>query len=139
MAELANCARCGDVFVKTLRDNCQKCFREEEDAFQKVYNFLRIRKNREATILEIVEATGVDESMIIKFVKEKRLTPKDFPMLAYPCERCGNDIAVGKLCNACADELRRDLTQFEEEEKQASEREEKARKNVYFTMNNRKK
>ncbi|MHA6252371.1 TIGR03826 family flagellar region protein [Oceanobacillus sp. CAU 1775] len=139
MAELANCARCEAVFVKTIRDICQNCYREEEDAFQKVYEFLRIRKNREATITEIVEATEVEEELIIKFVKEKRLTPKDFPMLAYPCERCGADINKGKLCSNCSDELKKDLSQFEEDEKKMKERAEQERKNVYFTMSKRDK
>lgn len=139
MAELANCARCGAVFVKSLRDICQNCYREEEKAFQTVYNFLKVRKNREATILEIVEATDVEEELIIKFVKEKRLTPKDFPMLAYPCQRCGEKITEGKLCTSCSKEIQTDLAQFEEEERKAVERKEREKQDIYFTMKKHKK
>lgn len=138
MAELANCARCGTVYVKTIRDICQNCYREEEDAFQKVYQFLRDQKNREATVFEIVEATGVEEELIIKFVKEKRLTPKEFPKLAYPCERCGRDISAGKICERCQKELKSDLAQLEEEERIRQERKEKESESVYFTMDKHK-
>lgn len=136
MAELANCSRCGTVFVKSLRDICQECYKKEEAAFQIVYNYLKQQKNRQATITEIVEETEVEEELIIKFVKDKRLTPKDFPMLAYPCERCGKDIRRGKICTACSDELKQDLAVLEED-KERTEREEQ--KDIYFTMNKHKK
>src|SRR5690625_6316215 len=73
MHELANCANCNQVFVKTVRDICRDCYEAEEKAFEIVYRFLSKRKNREATLKEIVEATEVEESLIIKFIKEKRL------------------------------------------------------------------
>src|SRR5699024_11870168 len=74
MAELKNCERCGEIFASIGdKDVCPKCGRQEEEDFQKVYRFLTNRKNREATILEIVEATGVEEDLIIKFMKQNRL------------------------------------------------------------------
>src|SRR5690625_7876288 len=86
MIELGNCAQCGEVFAKSLRDICPRCYREEEEAFEIVYRFLMKRKNREATMNEIVEATKVKEELIIKFIKQKRLRTSQFPQLAYPCE-----------------------------------------------------
>jgi flagellar operon protein (TIGR03826 family) len=109
MADLANCSRCGNLFVKTTRDICQDCFKEEERQFEIVYNFMKKRANRQATIPEIVEATGVKEDLIIKFVKEKRLRSAQFPNLTYNCERCGKQINEGKLCQSCSAELSGDL------------------------------
>jgi flagellar operon protein (TIGR03826 family) len=139
MAELANCSRCGGVFVKTVRDICENCYRQEEEAFQKVYYFLRERKNRGATVLEIVEATRVEEELIFKFVKERRLTPKDFPGLTYPCERCGEDITEGKICTTCQQELKRDLSAFEEEERRRDEWNRKEKGSIYFAIDKHKK
>lgn len=136
MAELANCSRCGKVYVKTIRDICQDCYRYEEEAFQKVNAFLRVRKNREATVLEIVEATGVEEELITKFVREGRLRPSEFPKLSYPCERCHVPIRNGRYCQDCVEELQRDLELHEEQERKARERE---RENVYVTFNKDKK
>src|SRR5690625_5510094 len=84
MIELGNCAQCGEVFAKSLRDICPRCYRDEEEAFEIVYRFLMKRKNREATMNEIVEATKVKEELIIKFIKQKRLRTSQFPQLAYP-------------------------------------------------------
>lgn len=114
MGELANCSRCNAVFVKTSRDICPNCYREEEEAFQKVYRFLSKRENREATMAEIVKATGVEEELIIKFIRMNRLEMSRFPKLAYPCERCGVDIVSGKLCEECSQEI---IAEFEQHEK----------------------
>jgi len=133
--ELANCVRCGSVFAKGLRNICKKCYQEEEDAFQAVYKFLTVRKNRQATILEIVDATDVDEDLIIKFIKEKRLRASDFPNLMYPCEKCGNPILDGKLCNTCRERLISDMEQYDElEEKAEALRESEQVKSVYYAV-----
>jgi len=136
MAELANCLNCNAVFVKTVRNICQNCFKKEEEAFEIVYRFLMKRKNRQATIMEIVEATGVDEDLIIKFIKEKRLRTTQFPNLNYPCEKCGDPISSGRICKNCSEEMINELKHHEEVEKQLNQRKEKERKqaNVYYTF-----
>jgi flagellar operon protein (TIGR03826 family) len=137
MAELANCERCGALYVKTVRDICQDCYKKEEEAFQLVNDFLRERKNRNATILEIAEATDVEEELIIKFVKDRRLTPTEFPNLSYPCERCREQITTGKICESCRRELQKDLRIAEDEERVRRERAEK--ESIYFTLDKHKK
>src|SRR5699024_11296401 len=106
MNGLANCNRCGKVFAKGVRDICPQCYQKEEEDYQKIYKLLTNRKNREAKITEIVEATGVDEDTIIKFLKNKRLRAADFPQLGYPCEKCGKNIVEGRLCEDCASFIR---------------------------------
>ncbi len=137
MAELANCSRCEAVFVKTIREVCQTCYKEEERAFETVYRFLSIRKNREATMMEIVKATEVEESFIIKFIKQKRLRTSQFPKLAYPCDRCGVDIIHGRLCGDCSDDIKTGLEYYDKMEKRSDKKAERA--NTYYTYDNRKK
>ncbi|WP_106496663.1 TIGR03826 family flagellar region protein [Lentibacillus sp. Marseille-P4043] len=140
MAELANCSRCGAVFVKNIRDICQECYKEEEKAFNVVYSFLRKRENREATLTEIVDATGIEEKLIIKFIKEKRLRTSQFPKLAYPCERCGKNIVTGKLCESCSQEILQDLEEQEKlEQRQLAREEAEAKKNIYYSIDSRNK
>lgn len=136
MAELANCSRCDAVFVKSIRNVCQNCYKEEEAAFNTVYQFLRVRKNREATMKEIVEATEIDESLIIKFIKEKRLRTSQFPNLGYPCEKCGNDITTGKICDSCSDQLKKELMRHEKIENKSREnkKNENEKINTYYTF-----
>ncbi|MDY0405084.1 hypothetical protein P5G51_006450 [Virgibacillus sp. 179-BFC.A HS] len=135
MAELANCSRCGKVFAKQIRDICQDCFKQEEEDFRKVYSFLKTRTNREATIKEIVVNTGVDEDIIMKFIKENRLRRSQFPNLAYPCERCGKNIVTGRICSSCQYELEADLHRHDLEEQIEKKQKNKTDNPVYFISN----
>src|SRR5690625_3487895 len=105
MAELANCSRCNNVFVKSVRNICHNCYQAEEEAFQTVYDFLKKRKNRQATVLDIVEATEVEEALVVKFIREGRLQTSNFPKLSYPCENCNQPIITGKYCTECSESI----------------------------------
>ena len=116
MGELVNCPRCGRLFVKhSIRDVCEQCYKEEEALFEKVYAFLRKRENRTATMAQVVEATGVSESLITKWIKMGRIHLVHFPNLGYPCEMCGTMIREGKLCPKCRTNLQTELKWYEEE------------------------
>lgn len=141
MTELANCDNCDAVFVKNIRDICQSCYKEEEIAFKKVYSFMCMRKNREAKIPEIVEATGVDEDLIIKFVRHNRLRASQFPNLSYPCEKCDEPIIQGKICEKCSSSLLNDLVYHEKIEDLAKENslEKKEKSSVYYSVDTDRK
>ncbi|WP_318615800.1 TIGR03826 family flagellar region protein [Sporosarcina sp. YIM B06819] len=114
MAELRNCPTCGEFFNYTgVRDVCSKCAMSEEKIYEEVYRFLRKRENRAATIERIVEATGVIESLLYKWVRKGRLQPAMFPNLGYPCDGCGKLTSKGKLCESCATNIQNDLKIFE--------------------------
>ncbi|HWL11995.1 MAG TPA: TIGR03826 family flagellar region protein [Ureibacillus sp.] len=114
MAELKNCPSCGDFFNFTgVRDVCHKCAQKEEELYETVYRFLRKRENRAATVERIVEATGVDQELLYKWVRKNRLHPTMFPNLGYPCDNCGHITNQGKLCQSCQDELKAELRTFE--------------------------
>ncbi|RKQ35581.1 TIGR03826 family flagellar region protein [Oceanobacillus halophilus] len=141
MAELANCSRCGEVFVKGLRDICQDCYKKEEEVFQTVKSFLRDPKNRNATVLDIVEGTGVEDWYITKFIKERRLLLSKFPNLSYPCEGCGEGITSGKLCTGCQEDLKKELKIQEQVENRLEERRKKEEhsSNTYYILDKYKR
>lgn len=134
MSKLGNCERCGVVFAKTIRDICQACYQEEEQAFQTVYRYLTKRKNREATMAEIVEATKVEEDLIIKFMKENRLRASQFPKLSYPCEKCEAGIVEGKLCYNCTDTIKTQLKHHNQMEEIAEKRRKSQHESIYYIM-----
>src|SRR5690625_3210791 len=106
MADLKKCKNCGEIFASLSREVCPDCYHIEEQAFQHIYRFLKHCKNREATMMEIVEATGIKEELIMKFLKENRLHTSVFRNLAYPCNRCGARITNGNWCKRCVSELK---------------------------------
>ncbi|MFJ7858074.1 TIGR03826 family flagellar region protein [Peribacillus sp. NPDC097206] len=132
--DLFNCPNCNSLFVKTkFRDVCDACYKEEEAQFDQVYDYIRKKSNRMATMVQVVDATGVEEELIIKFVKTGKLRIAQFPNLGIPCEKCGTVIRSGRLCDACSQSIRSGLETFENEEKRRLEIEERDKKNTYFT------
>lgn len=107
--QLTNCERCGQLFVKAFRDICPTCYKEEQENFKKVYDFVRKRENRQAAMIDIVKGTGVSEDDISRFIKEGRLRVSNMPNLGYQCESCGKIITAGTLCNDCKKQLAKEL------------------------------
>lgn len=131
---ILNCPSCGAIFVPTkFRDVCETCHKEEEIKFDKVYNFIRKSTNRTATIQMIVEATDVEEELVLKFIKTGRIRTSLNPNLGYPCEKCGKPISKGRICDDCSHSIRSELDIFEKEKKRQLELTEKDRKSTYFT------
>ncbi|WP_096437079.1 TIGR03826 family flagellar region protein [Alteribacter populi] len=134
MAELSNCPRCDALFVKSLNNVCQKCYREVEEMFETVYTYIRKKENRKASLQEVHVATGVDEEQIVRFIKEGRLHLAQFPNLTYPCEKCSNPIREGRICNPCLTGIQSDLKQAESEKQLADRREKESRKVTYHSV-----
>lgn len=132
--DLSNCPECGEIYIKSkFRDVCEKCWKAEEAAYDTVYKFMRKRENRAATMLQVVEATGVSEALILKFIKNGKLQITQFPNLGYPCDKCGKIIRTGKLCEGCASEILDDLKNHERE--QEFKQKMSSHKATYFTRN----
>jgi flagellar operon protein (TIGR03826 family) len=108
--DLSNCPQCGKLFVKGIREHCDVCCREEEMQYDKVYRYLRKSENRNATILEVSEATTVAENKIIYFIHQGRIRVKGFPNFTYPCDGCQNPINDGRLCEECKIRIKSDLS-----------------------------
>jgi flagellar operon protein (TIGR03826 family) len=140
--DVANCPKCGKIFVKALRAICQPCFKDQEDQYDKVSTFMRKKQNRMASVQEVHEKTGVGLTMIYQFVREGRLQIKMFPNLGYPCESCGETIKEGRLCAPCTDNITNGLEKLQiekefEERKEAERRAERSRVSAYHSLNDR--
>lgn len=132
--ELTNCPSCDTLFVKNkFRDVCDACYKEEEKKFELVYQYIRKRENRTAMMSQVVEATGVDEDLIIKFIKSGKLRTSQFPNLGVPCEKCGKIIREGRMCDECSNSLRSELSHHEKQEARRREIGERDKKVTYFT------
>jgi flagellar operon protein (TIGR03826 family) len=139
MGELANCPKCNALFVKTqFRTVCDACFKEEETAYETVYQFLRKRENRKALLQEVIDGTGVSEGLILKFIRNGRIQLANFPNLGYPCEKCGKPIREDRLCENCKKDIHKQLNLMEQEEK-ISERNKTTEENYTYYSQSPKK
>lgn len=107
MGELINCGKCGRMFsAENGQKFCSKCRNSDEDDFMIVREF--VYDNPDSTVSDVAEETGIDESKILKFLRQGKLQLKG-DGVGYPCERCGKSINTGKFCDACSMELKNEI------------------------------
>jgi hypothetical protein len=66
--------------------------------------FIKVRdylyENKNANIAEVSEATGVEEKVILEFLRDGRLELRE-PSLDLTCERCDKPITSVRMCKEC--------------------------------------
>lgn len=142
MKDVANCPKCGQIFVKALRPICQHCYKAQEANYETVSKFMRKKQNRMASIREVHEKTDVPLEQIHQFVREGRLLVTHFPNLGYPCESCGVVIQEHRLCSSCTDNINSGLDKLKKEKdfelkKKEEDRNQRAETVTYHSLNDR--
>jgi len=107
---LKNCPRCGRVFAMQGRDICQKCLESEDDDYAIVRRY--VRDHPRSTVVEVAEETGVDEEVILQYLRDGRLVSNAFSEV-ITCERCGKSIRAGKYCEGCLNVMNAQLRGIE--------------------------
>ena len=125
---LSNCSRCGRVFTKspTGFDICPLCIKENDDNYHKIFEFFSRRPSSSAQ--EIADETGIDIKEIYRYVRENRLRLAKTDGVVT-CEKCGNSITTGKICDSCRTQLAQDLKENLEKYKQNRPKSSNATKN----------
>lgn len=100
--QLRNCSRCGNIFSYINQPICPACQKLEDQEFEIIKQYLREHPN--STVLEVSEATGLDQHLIQEWVRQGRLISTEFH-ITTECQRCGKPIVGGRYCRACAEEL----------------------------------
>ncbi|UJF31200.1 flagellar protein [Paenibacillus hexagrammi] len=116
--KVANCPRCGKVYQKNLRNQCQDCSREMDMALSSSLQFLQ--KNYKATSEQVSIETGVQLQQVHTWMKEGKLLLSDYPNLSYPCELCTQPIRKHKMCVDCLTLLNKEIRALQEQEKPRS-------------------
>jgi flagellar operon protein (TIGR03826 family) len=117
---VANCPKCGKVYVKNLlNDVCQACVKEVEVQCDTCIKYLR--EHRGISLEELSNATEVSQSLIIKFMREGRISIMGNRNIAYPCEVCGESIRERNMCDSCRQKLKKDVRNTMEDHRRIEE------------------
>lgn len=127
---IKNCPQCGRIFAIGMRDLCPHCAKEIDDQFERCYQYLR--ENRGATMRDLSDETGVPINLIMKFIREGRISLSELPNLAYPCDVCEKPIRKGVMCDSCR---QRFVGAVEEIKSDIEERQEAIRRQSYEIRN----
>ena len=104
--DLRNCKMCGNIYQHVNLPYCHRCIKKWEEMFVKVRDY--IWDNPKANITEVSEETGVDEKIVLEFLRAGRIELRE-ESTGLPCERCGAPIKTGRYCEECARELEVEL------------------------------
>lgn len=105
---LINCQECSKVFASAGSKICPACRQSEEEKFELVKDYLWEQPN--STVKAVSEATGVEEEMIIKFIKANRLQSEGLTIdYSLKCKSCGTAIDAGVYCDSCRNKLVNDF------------------------------
>ncbi len=118
---LTNCIECGGLCVENPSKLCNNCIRAEEEAEDKVAEYLR--NTNKATLDDIHKATGVKHKVILRMLKRGRIFSD--AIISYPCETCGAPINEGRVCTSCSKNI---VGQVKHEEWKPEKRPESTRK-----------
>lgn len=109
--QLDNCRLCGSLFLKNYADYCIDCSKEVEEEYNSIAEFLKKEQNRNVTLEDVSEGTGVSLKQIADFIRDGRIYAEDFPNIGYPCVHCSKLIKKQLLCADCFDRFSTDLNQ----------------------------
>ena len=100
MAEqsVRTCRVCKGLFQYMGNPICQSCQDKLDSDFVKVREYLY--DNPSAGVLEVVEETGIEERIVMGFLREGRLE-LDNGARILSCERCKTPISSGRFCEKC--------------------------------------
>lgn len=132
---VANCDRCGKVYVKNIHGLCPNCIKEIERQYERCIKFLR--ENRLCTIQELSDATEVPIKQIVRFIREGRISIKNNPNMAYHCEVCGSPIKENLICESCRARLAKDASLLKEDEERRKEQEDQKDRGSAYKIKDR--
>lgn len=98
-----NCPRCGKIYARNAAKLCPHCQQQDEEHFALIRDYLS--EHPKSTVTKVAQATGVRESLIIKFIRMGRIQAQNYANLGLRCERCGTVITVGRYCDDCSEDL----------------------------------
>ncbi len=104
--DIKQCGQCGRLFQSLGNRTCPDCVEAIDRAFVLVRDY--IYDNQEAGVVEVAEKTGVEEKLILQFLKERRLSLAQSSGLLL-CEHCSAAITSGRYCDNCLNSLSNEL------------------------------
>ena len=96
--DIRNCKNCNRFFKYQSSKYCPNCVIEMDQVFIKVREY--IYDNPNSTVVEVSKNTGVDNEIIMEFLRDGKLELKEATIL-LECKSCGRAIKTGVMCKEC--------------------------------------
>jgi len=136
--EARQCKKCGKLFNYIRSPICVECTDDDDKEFHLVKDY--IYEHPKSNLSEISESTGVDNKVLLGFLREGRIALKTCSQY-YTCARCGDQINTGVYCIKCKNELTKtfsnSLNQLKETEKRIDLQKRFGKGNLHTNLNSK--
>lgn len=106
--DLRSCTKCERAYSFDGNALCPKCRYEDDGDFKIVKEYLY--DNPGADIKAVAQDTEVEVRKILQYLKEGRISiTAGSENTALSCERCDASINIGKYCNKCVNEMKKEI------------------------------
>lgn len=108
---IRNCPSCGALFVPGAKGVCPRCAEQDEKQFELVKSYLQAHPD--AVLADVSGATGVEQQTILRFIRTSRLVVGRPQGFGVTCDRCGEPIFTGNMCQSCVKELTQQIQRLD--------------------------
>ena len=113
MANVANCKKCGALFLQTSRrDICDKCFEEQNKLLSEINKFVISSADETIPLDDLLKKFNLPKDefeelyLAGKFVKIGQ-------KVTFVCQKCGNVVPIANktnfICASCAKKLQNEI------------------------------
>lgn len=113
MANVANCKKCGTLFLQTSkRDICDKCFEEQNKLLSEINTYVIMYPEQMIPLEEVLDKFNLSINEFEAFFAAGKLV-KITQKISMVCSKCGKTVPIAgktnRLCSACAKKLQNEI------------------------------
>ncbi len=113
MANVANCKKCGTLFLQTSkRDICDKCFEEQNKMLSELNTFVMSSSDETVPLDAILKKFNMTKDEFEAFYLAGKFV-KIGQKVTFTCAKCGKIVPIANktnfICNICAKKLQDEI------------------------------
>lgn len=113
MANVANCKKCGALFLQTSkRDICDKCFEEQNKMLSEINKFVITSPEETIPLEDLLKKFNLTKDEFEAFYLAGKFV-KIAQKVTFVCAKCGNVVPIANktnfICAACAKKLQNEI------------------------------
>ncbi len=106
---LANCKKCGKLFMKKNRDICDACYEAQNKLAEEICNYVISLEKDCVSMAHIMEKFNISSKEFENFFNNAKFVQIN-DILTVKCVRCGNEFKPGRktgfICDNCLRKLK---------------------------------
>ena len=113
MANVANCKKCGALFLQTSkRDICDKCFEEQNKLLSEINKYVLSAETETVSLDDLLKKFNLTKDEFEAFYLAGKFV-KIGQKVTFVCQKCGNVVPIANktnfICSSCAKKLQNEI------------------------------